>query len=231
MLIVNGDDFGASAGINRGIIEAHTSGVLTSASLMVTGVALADAVARARSHPTLGLGLHLDLDGVQADPRLDLSDARVVRWEMARQLDEFQELIGGPPTHIDSHHHIHRRPQIGRIARELASRIGVPLRWEGPVKFIDAFYAKTPAHRTDLHHVSPQFLICLLRREVDEGWSELGCHPGYVSDELVSSYRSERETEVRTLKDASVREAIRTLGITLASYRELAAVAPAGSRF
>src|SRR5947208_4727190 len=34
-LIVNGDDFGASSGVNRGIKEAHLHGILTSASLLV----------------------------------------------------------------------------------------------------------------------------------------------------------------------------------------------------
>ena len=34
-LIVNGDDFGASRGINRGILEAHQDGILTSTSLFV----------------------------------------------------------------------------------------------------------------------------------------------------------------------------------------------------
>ncbi len=34
-LIVNADDFGASRGINRGIAEAHTTGIVTSTSLMV----------------------------------------------------------------------------------------------------------------------------------------------------------------------------------------------------
>jgi predicted glycoside hydrolase/deacetylase ChbG (UPF0249 family) len=34
-LIVNADDFGQSAGINRGIIAAHEQGMVTSASLMV----------------------------------------------------------------------------------------------------------------------------------------------------------------------------------------------------
>ena len=36
-VIVNADDFGQSAGINRGVIEAHERGVVTSASLMVAG--------------------------------------------------------------------------------------------------------------------------------------------------------------------------------------------------
>ena len=34
-LIVNADDFGASRGINRGVIEAHRKGILTSTSMMV----------------------------------------------------------------------------------------------------------------------------------------------------------------------------------------------------
>ena len=34
-LIVNGDDFGLSPGVSRGIIEAHRHGILTSTSLMV----------------------------------------------------------------------------------------------------------------------------------------------------------------------------------------------------
>ena len=34
-VIVNGDDFGASHGINLGILEAHQRGILTSTSLMV----------------------------------------------------------------------------------------------------------------------------------------------------------------------------------------------------
>ena len=42
-LIVNGDDFGASQGINLGILEAHEKGILTSASLMVDMPASTDA--------------------------------------------------------------------------------------------------------------------------------------------------------------------------------------------
>ena len=34
-LIVTGDDFGASPGINRGILEAHVNGILTSTSVLV----------------------------------------------------------------------------------------------------------------------------------------------------------------------------------------------------
>ena len=50
-LVINADDFGASVGLNRGILEAHTCGVVTSASLMVTGRAVQEAVAISRDCP------------------------------------------------------------------------------------------------------------------------------------------------------------------------------------
>ena len=56
-LIVNADDFGQSPGVNRGIIEAHEHGIVTSASLMVRWPAAASAAAYAREHARLGLGL------------------------------------------------------------------------------------------------------------------------------------------------------------------------------
>ena len=42
-LIVNADDFGASRGINRGILEAHQRGILSSTSLMVNRAASEEA--------------------------------------------------------------------------------------------------------------------------------------------------------------------------------------------
>ncbi len=58
-LILNADDFGLTPGINRAIVELHQAGVLTSATLMATGPAFADAVAIAHANPTLGVGCHL----------------------------------------------------------------------------------------------------------------------------------------------------------------------------
>ena len=62
-LIINADDFGASRGLNRGILECHTCGVVTSASLMVTGRAVREAVSMSRDHPILAVGLHWDVCG------------------------------------------------------------------------------------------------------------------------------------------------------------------------
>ena len=61
-LVVNADDFGASSGVNRGIVHSHVHGIVTSASLMVDGPAAEPAVELALEHPELGVGLHWDLD-------------------------------------------------------------------------------------------------------------------------------------------------------------------------
>src|SRR5262245_39603269 len=60
-LIVNADDFGQSRGVNRGIMEAHENGIVTSGSLMVRWPAAAEAATFARTHPDFSLGLHVDL--------------------------------------------------------------------------------------------------------------------------------------------------------------------------
>jgi len=60
-LIINADDFGLTAGVNRAILEAHEHGVVTSATLMANGQAFEDAIALAQSRPGLGVGCHVVL--------------------------------------------------------------------------------------------------------------------------------------------------------------------------
>jgi hypothetical protein len=74
-LIINGDDFGISSATNRAILRAHREGVLTSASLMVNGAAFEEAVALAKEHPTLSVGLHLVLvHGKSTLPQAEIPD-------------------------------------------------------------------------------------------------------------------------------------------------------------
>ncbi len=56
-LIVNGDDLGASRGVNRGIIEAHQRGILTSTSLMVNAARSEEAAEFGRTAVELSVGL------------------------------------------------------------------------------------------------------------------------------------------------------------------------------
>jgi predicted glycoside hydrolase/deacetylase ChbG (UPF0249 family) len=215
-LIVNADDFGASTGVNRGILEGHTRGIVTSTSLMVTGRAVAEAVAMSRDLPALSVGLHWDVWG-EDEREFDMGNAPAVGDEFRRQLDEFRRLLGRDPTHIDSHRHAHRCALP--LFRELVRPLSVPLRDSSRVRFLDSFYAR-PALETQLDYVGVPFLREVLRGEVSEGWNELMCHPGYRSADYTAVYLAEREAELRTLTDPTLRRTLDELGIQLASYAD-----------
>jgi predicted glycoside hydrolase/deacetylase ChbG (UPF0249 family) len=226
-LIVNADDFGASTGINRGIVECHEHGIVTSTSLMVTGRAAKEAAVLSRECPNLSLGLHWDVWG-EDEREFSVEDEQAVRLEFARQLEAFRDLVGRDPTHVDSHKHAHRdgngRPLA--VFRELVEPLGVPLRGDGGVRFVGEFYAQWQWRVSDLRLVSVEALLALLAEEVAPGWTELACHPGYRSDDFDSVYLSEREVELRTLTDARVRAAVDDLEIRLASYGDYCTVGP-----
>jgi predicted glycoside hydrolase/deacetylase ChbG (UPF0249 family) len=218
-LIVNADDFGASTGVNRGIIECHERGILTSASLMVTGAAADEAAALAKTHPGLAVGLHWDVWG-EDEREFDLGDLNAVGSELERQLERFHELIGRPPSHVDSHRHVHREDGVWDRFVELVAALGVPVRGDGRVTYLGGFYAQWEWKVTNLEYVSVPFLQRMLRDEVGDGWTELGCHPGYMTDDYATVYAHEREAEVRSLTDPRVRETIEAAGIRLASFED-----------
>jgi chitin disaccharide deacetylase len=218
-LIINADDFGASVGINRGIVDSHTCGVVTSTSLMVTGRAVREAVAMTRDCPGLSLGLHWDISG-EGEHLVDRTDPAAIRDAFQRQIDAFYALTGRMPTHIDSHHHLHRRAEIVPILRALVESLGLPLRSEPGVHFIGGFYAQWEWLVTNLDYISVPTLQRILQEEVREGWTEIACHPGYVTPDFSSVYLQEREEEVRTLTDPRIRQTIEGLGIQLVNYTE-----------
>jgi len=221
-VIFNADDFGASTGINRGIIECHTRGVVTSASLMVTGRAVEEAATLIREHPALAVGLHWDVWG-EDEREFDVSDLGAVRDEFRRQVDEFYRLARRLPTHVDSHRHAHRGAALLPVFQELVEPLGVPLRATGSVRFVGGFYAQWEWLVTNLEYVSVPFLERLLAEEAGDGWTEFSCHPGYRSPDFRSVYLHEREAEVRTLTDPRIRGAIDRLGLCLATYAQYGA--------
>ncbi|MGE5504614.1 MAG: hopanoid biosynthesis-associated protein HpnK [Actinomycetota bacterium] len=160
-LIVTADDFGRCLEINQAVEHAHTAGILTAASLMVTGAALSDAVERARRLPDLGVGLHVTLvDGTPALPPGQVPDlvgpdgrfttdlvrlgTRIfllpkVRAQVKAELRAQFELYRAtslPMAHVDSHHHYHLHPTVFAIMLPLAVEYGakgVRVPWESPL--------------------------------------------------------------------------------------------------
>lgn len=150
-VIVTADDFGRCLPINEAVDDAHRNGILTSASLMVGGDAMADAVERAKALPKLAVGLHVTLvDGkpvlppeqipalVTQDGRFSSDVVRLgariyfdkavqaqVRAELRAQFQRYHA-SGLFLDHVDSHHHYHLHPTVFAIMLELAVEFGAP---------------------------------------------------------------------------------------------------------
>jgi predicted glycoside hydrolase/deacetylase ChbG (UPF0249 family) len=219
-LIINADDFGLSTGVNRGVADCHIRGVVTSASLMVNRPGVLEAVAISRDLPQLSIGLHWD-GGGEGLPELDRSDVPRVREEFHRQLDRFHTLLGHGPTHVDSEAHAHRKHGLLPVFQELVEPLGVPLRHDGTVRFVGGFYAQWHYGESEPEHISVGALEEMLRLEIEEGWTEFSCHPGYCSPDYAGSvYYADRELELNTLTDSGIQREIDRLGIRLASYAD-----------
>jgi len=150
-LIVNGDDFGLTAGVNRAILELHGAGVLTSASLLARGRATDEAIDIARATPSLGVGCHVVL--VDGNPVLSpgkiptfvnrstgcfhtsltsflmrLFTGRIRSAEIEAEAAAQIALLQGrglPLTHIDTHKHTHMFPAVLRPVLRAARAAGI----------------------------------------------------------------------------------------------------------
>jgi hopanoid biosynthesis associated protein HpnK len=149
-LIVTADDFGAAPQVNDAVEDAHTHGILTAASLMVSAPAAADAVARAKALPRLRVGLHIvlvegrptlpahavpDLIDATGNFRTDMAGAaanmffrpkvrRQLEAEIEAQFDAFRA-TGLPLDHVNTHKHFHLHPTIASTILRVGKRYGL----------------------------------------------------------------------------------------------------------
>jgi hopanoid biosynthesis associated protein HpnK len=152
-LIVNADDFGLTAGVNRAIAEAHTHGIVTSSTLMATGPAFGDAVSWAKQLPRLSVGCHALL--IDGEPVLDTArlpsitashagkarfrdglksfaaraltgrmDSGEIEAETTAQIRKIQS-AGLTVSHLDSHKHTHLFPAVLRPLLRAARACGI----------------------------------------------------------------------------------------------------------
>jgi predicted glycoside hydrolase/deacetylase ChbG (UPF0249 family) len=188
--------------------------------MVVNGCAAEAAAELARAHPGLAVGLHVNFTN-EAQRLVDLDDGDACRAELRAQYTRFRALLGGKPTHLDSHQHVHRHPMRRRLFEELADEEGLPLRDRPPVVFKGGFYAQWVYGVSEPERVSFAALERILRRELTEGVYEMSCHPGYFDAALDAVYHREREAELRTLTDPRLPLLLRELDLELISYREL----------
>lgn len=216
LLVVNADDLGLSPGVNEGILEAHANGIVTSTSLMVTRPGAEHAASALGDHPGLSVGLHFEEDRVH-----DLDDPAQAAELFELQLERFRDLTGHEPTHIDSHHHVHREGARLDLFRALAEPLRVPVRNDGRVVYLGGFWAQTDAGLTDLECVRRPALVRLIANEALGPMTEVGCHPARLVGDFRSSYHDERAVELATLTEPGLRGEIEALGVSLVSYHQV----------
>jgi hopanoid biosynthesis associated protein HpnK len=158
-VIVTADDFGRCPAVNQAVIQAHQKGILTCASLMVSADAATEAIALARAHPSLKVGLHLVLvDGLAVLPKKAIPDlvdetqrfcdgpaysglryflSKRIQHQLVQeckaQIEKFLD-SGLKMDHLNSHHHLHIHPSVADIIVALVEQHHIPavrLPWQG----------------------------------------------------------------------------------------------------
>jgi chitin disaccharide deacetylase len=229
-LIVNADDLGYDPAVSEGIVLAMRGGVVTSSTLMVNLPHSEHGATLARGLP---IGLHLNLsrgtpvsagfpaallrDGALDETLVGSLSAEVVAEEVAAQLARAEELL----------RHLHRGAGVldglcqvaavrGLPVRALDAGMRAELRRRG-VRTTDHFVGEAghEAYWTEQRFAGTVAAL-------DEGTTELMCHPGYPPRETRTSYALQRAVELATLTSAAARRALDEAGVTLGSFADLA---------
>ncbi|MDU1052558.1 chitin disaccharide deacetylase [Clostridium baratii] len=243
-LIVNADDFGISKAINLGIIEAHREGIVRSTTLMCNMEAVDNAIKLAKENQELGVGIHFVLtagkplsDGVESlldkdgtftkfEGIAEKAKSEDIKKELECQLNKFLS-YGIKPTHIDTHHHVHRIEKVFKVIKEIAIKNNLPVRLieefdssmyediKSTSKFSESFYGK------DM--ITEDSLIRLLDEYKDFETVEIMAHPGYLDQNILNrtSYAIERTIELDILVSRKVKAYIKEKNIELINFCEI----------
>lgn len=249
VLIVNADDFGLSKGQNYGIVEACKNGLVTSTTALVNGSAIEHAALLSRCLPELAVGMHFVLTlgmPLSAMPGLT-REGRLGKWiwqmaeedalpldEIARELDcqyhRFVDLFGGPPTHIDSHHHVHMIPHIFPLVAAFAKSKGVAMRIDRSLVALhqldDSGVRSSEGFASEFYGeaISDSLFLQTLDKSAAQGERslEVMCHPAFVDKTIMgSAYCYPRLAELDVLTSASLKYAVAERGYRLGTYRDV----------
>jgi predicted glycoside hydrolase/deacetylase ChbG (UPF0249 family) len=146
------DDFGQTPGINRAIIESFNTGLIRSASLVVNGKFVEEAVKFAINNPKLETGLHLALvcehpilpltqisSIIDTDKKRFFGNRFILFWniligkakrdeiekELEAQILKFHS-TGLFCSFLNSHDHVHLFPSIFPIVLKLCKKYKIP---------------------------------------------------------------------------------------------------------
>lgn len=245
-VVVNADDFGLTEGVCAGIVKAIHAGGVTATTAMASVPGAAERLKRWAPKIPGRIGMHLQLTSgtpvlppdrvpslvgdsgqfpaIRKQVRAPRTEEIFAEWHAQIEL---LLRTGIEPTHLDSHHHIHRLAAAFPAFCDLAKQYHLPARAldAGMTHALRA--AGVPCVDRTLigwygGDLSVESLVGILKegaRESPEARSfEVMCHPGYVDDDLppLSRYLDDREREAAALCDTTLQRELALAGFVLA---------------
>ena len=255
-VVINADDFGISDGVCRAIIELLNSLAISSTSIMVNSVENRACLQRWRVKDLSGIaGVHLQLTDTTpiCDPseipsiincetglfydRKSLAsidiDPNHVKKEWLKQIEVASDLIGTMPSHLDSHHGVHRMSNCSNVYLSIASDLNIPVRGWQDIGFLNKMKSLNVKGSSYLirdwtgENLSASTLIEMLlaaRMEVSQdGIIEVVTHPGYSDSYLenISSLNKTRYSDYIELMNIATGRMLRDIQFELVSFTKL----------
>ncbi|KUG28167.1 cellobiose phosphotransferase system ydjc-like protein [hydrocarbon metagenome] len=251
-LMINADDFALTDGVCQGILQAMERGVVRATTAMTRPEGATGRITAHAAALSGRMGIHFQLtgghppclppeevpslvtaQGVFPRKRMDIGQvsADEIRREWRAQLDLLRS-CGVSPSHMDTHHHVHKRPDVFPIYLETARELGIPARATNPAMaaalraagvpcadaFITGFFGEDLTTGRFLELVAAAFALLPGSAVV-----ELMCHPGKNDAELsrISAYNQAREQEIAVLSSPEVRIGLGAMGVAVCGPEDI----------
>jgi len=244
-LIINADDFGLTKAVTEGIFDSIRNGVVSRTSAMMCSES--STLIKSYSSELKGkIGLHLQLtDGKPVlhpnqIPSLVVSNGRFPEKSNQLKRIHFKEIelewnaqmnalldFGIKPSHIDTHHNVHRFPKAFKAICAIGQKYEIPVR---PLSInmakkldslnllqniicLESWPAEEVTESSLVNFLVNTFNNCgRIKKPI-----ELMCHPGYVDSELKirSNYLEKRERELEVFTNPELPDLLRNKNIRL----------------
>lgn len=236
--IFNADDLGLTKKTTEGILACYP--LVKSASLLVTTANAKEAYKMAKLKG-ISVGIHLNVTGpgnfftdtvlfgkdggvyraLKNKMPLKDEDVGLVFKEFDRQLSFFRKSFGTDPSHINFHHPLYEIPGFTASFRVFAEKTGLPTRCFldlGKVKVSHTDYTEFGFYSKSEITID-NFLELI--NQAPEGTTEFMLHPGYLDKKLDSSYKYERQLQVKVLTNKIVADYINNKHWKIINFDEI----------
>lgn len=263
-VLINADDYGLTDGICKSIINLFKKDAISNTTIMIcadgaekrcqllkdsgfsnrAGVHLQSTLERHHKKtlsPPSEIPSLVDKNGFFKSRECDdpiNPDEIELEWE--RQIVRVSEILGHKPSHIDSHHGIHREPECTSVYLKLAAKYEIPVRGGRHFGQIDGSNIGVPSTALCISDWTGQneplsFLTSSIEKAlptVGDGVLEIVAHPGYLDDDLIksSSWNSVRENDHIVLSQMAESKWLNQNNIELVSFPDFQAVIRQGEK-